>query len=136
MNMPHEDEDEEKESSLLMAVADEHESVLLQGLSGSHIDDMWCLGTGASSHMTGMKKFYQSLDKSHKGVMRFGDGSSIRFEGKGEVHMDYTNGEHMIIENLLYITKLKTNILILGKLDSRGCDIHLRDGFFILHNGQ
>ena len=45
MNMPHEDEDEEKESSLLMAVAHEHESVLLQGLSGSHIDDMWCLGT-------------------------------------------------------------------------------------------
>ena len=32
--------------------------------------------------MTSMKTFYQSLDESHKGVMRFGDGSSIRYETK------------------------------------------------------
>ena len=43
--------------------------------------------------MTGMKIFYQSLDKSHKGVVIFGDGSSLRYEGKGEVPVDYTNVE-------------------------------------------
>ena len=42
----------------------------------------------------------------------------------------------MIFENLLYILKLKTNILSLGKLDSQGCDIHLRDGFLTVHDGQ
>ena len=47
-----------------------------------------------------------------------------------------TNGEHMIFENILYIPKLKTIILRLGKLDSQDCDICLRNGFFILHNGQ
>ena len=30
---------------------------------------------------------------------------------------------------------LKTNSLSLGKLDSHGCDIHLRDGFLTLHDG-
>ena len=31
---------------------------------------------------------------------------------------------------------LKTNILSLGKLDSQGCDIHFKDGFLTLHDGQ
>ena len=43
--------------------------------------------------------------------------------------MKCTNGERMIFENVFYIPKLKTNILSLGKLDSQGCDIRLRDGF-------
>ena len=42
----------------------------------------------------------------------------------------------MIFENVLYIPKLKTNILSLGKLDSQGCDIRLRDGFLTLYDGQ
>ena len=47
--------------------------------------------------------------------MRFGDGSLISYEGKGEVHVDCTNGERMIFENVLYIPKLKTEILMFGK---------------------
>ena len=86
-------EDEEEESSLLMVRADEHPDVLLQGMNSSPIDDMWYLDTGASSHMTCMKTFYQSLDESHQRVVRFGDGSSSRYEGKGEVHVECTNGE-------------------------------------------
>ena len=108
--------------------------VLLQAMSGSPIDVMWYIDTGASRHMTGMKTFYHSLDKSHKGVLRFGDGSSIRYESKDEVHVDCKNDEHMIFENVFYIPKLKTNIFILVKLDSQGCDIHLRDGFLTLHD--
>ena len=49
-----------------MVLADEHADVLLQGMKSSPIDDMWYLDTGASSHMIGMKTFYQSLDESHQ----------------------------------------------------------------------
>ena len=62
-------------------------------MNSSPIDDMWYLDMGASSHMTSMKSFYQSLDEPHNGVMRFGDSSSIRYEGKGEVHVECTNGD-------------------------------------------
>ena len=61
MHIAQEDEDEEDESSLLMVLANDHTHMLLQGMSGSPIDDMWYLDTGASSHMTSMKTFYQSL---------------------------------------------------------------------------
>ena len=73
-----------------MVIAYEHASVLLQGVSsGTPIGDMWYLVMGVSSHMSNMKTFYQSFDESHKGVVRFGDGVSIRYEGKGEVHRLY-----------------------------------------------
>ena len=50
--------------------------------------------------------------------------------------MDYANSKCMIFKNILYIPNFKTNILSLGKVDSQGCDIHLRDGFLTLHDGQ
>ena len=68
--------------------------------------------------------------------MGFGDGYSIRYEGEGKVHVDCTNDEHMIFQNVLYIPKFKTNILSLGKLYSQGFDIHLRDDFLTLNDGQ
>ena len=129
-------EDKDEESSLLLVLADEHTDVLLQGMNSSPIDNMCYLDMGASSHITCMKTFYQSLYESHKGVVRLGDGSSIRYESKGEVHVECTNGERMIFENVLCIPKLKTNILSLGKLDSQGCDIRLRDAFLTVYNGQ
>ena len=41
--------------------------------------------------MIGMKSIYQSLDETHKGLVRFGDRFLIRYEGKVEVHVDCTN---------------------------------------------
>ena len=104
--------------------------------SGSPIDDIWYLDTIASNYMTGMKTFYHPLDGSYKRVVRFGDGYLIRYEGKGKVHINCTNGERMIFDNVFYIPKSNTNILSLGKLDSQGCGIRLRDGFLTLHDGQ
>ena len=43
--------------------------------------------------------------------------------------MDCTNGERMIFKNIIYIPKLKTNILILGNIDSQGCELH-NEGWF------
>ena len=40
MYMAQEDEDEDEESLLLIVLADEHANMLLQGMSGSPIDDM------------------------------------------------------------------------------------------------
>ena len=113
-------EDEEEESSFLLLLTDEHADMLLHNTSsGFMYDDMWYFDIDASNHMTDKKSFYQSLDETYKGVVRFGVGSSIRYEGKGEVHVDCTNGERMILKSVHYIPKL----------DQQGCDIHLRNGF-------
>ena len=78
MHVTQEDEDEEEESSLLMVIADEHENVLLQGMSDSLIYYMWYLDTGASIHITSMKTFYHSLDESHTFAFAFIDNQLTR----------------------------------------------------------
>jgi hypothetical protein len=39
--------------------------------------DGWCLDTGATHHMTGRREFFTELDSSIRGLVRFGDASSV-----------------------------------------------------------
>ena len=70
------------ESALMMVVSDECGELLLQGTNDPHDDCMWYLDIGASSHMTGKKAFFHNIDENTKGKVKFGDGSTIPYEGK------------------------------------------------------
>ena len=69
-----------------------------------------------------------------KGKVRFGDGSTIPYEGKGDISVTLKNGEILLIRNVLYLPDLKTNILSLGKLDDQGCITFLCNGFLTIHD--
>ena len=110
-------EETEEESALMMIMSDECGELLLQGTSNTHDECMWYLDTGASSHMTGKKAFFDNIDENKKGKVKFGDGSSIPYEGKGDISVTLKTGEVLTIPSVLYLPDLKTNILSLGKLD-------------------
>ena len=90
-------EETEEESALIMVVSDECGELLLQGMNDPHNDRMWYLDTGASSHMIGKKEFFHNIDDNMKGSVRFGDGSTIPYEGKGNVSVTLKNGEILLI---------------------------------------
>ncbi|KAL8113050.1 hypothetical protein AgCh_020395 [Apium graveolens] len=48
--------------------------------------NLWYLDNGASNHMTGQKSKFKELDESITGQVRFGDGSTVKIEGKGNVN--------------------------------------------------
>ena len=75
--------------------------------------------------MTGKKEFFHNIDQNLKGSVRFGDGSTIPYEGKGNISVTLKNGEILLIQNVLYLPDLKTNILSLEKLDDQGCKTSL-----------
>ncbi|XP_074336212.1 uncharacterized protein LOC141673367 [Apium graveolens] len=54
---------------------------------------VWFLDNGANNHMTGQKGKFKDLDENVKGVVRFGDGSSVDIKGKGTVSFKCKNGE-------------------------------------------
>ena len=118
----------------MMVVSDECGELLLQGTNDPHNDYMWYLDTGASSHMTGKRAFFHSIDENMKGRVKFGDGSTILYEGKGNISVTLKTGEILIIPNVLYLPDLKTNILSLGKLDEQGCKTFLSSGFLTVHD--
>ena len=124
----------EEESALMMVVSDECGELLLQGMTNPHNDCMWYLDMGASSHMTGKKAFFHNIDENMKGRVKFGDGSTIPYEGKGNISVTLKNGEILLIHNVLYLPDLKTTILSLEKLDDQGCKTSLSNGFLTIHD--
>ena len=70
--------------------------------------------------MTGKWSFFHNIDENMKGRVKFGDGSTIPYEGKGNISVTLKTGEILIIPNVLYLSALMTNILSLRKLDDQG----------------
>ena len=118
----------------MMVISDEYGELLLQGASELYDEGLWYLDTGASCHMTGKKSFFHQIDENQRGKVKFRDGSTIPYEGKGNIFVTFKTSEDLIILNVLYLPDLKTNILSLGKLDDQGCKTTLSCGFLTIHD--
>ncbi|XP_074352568.1 uncharacterized protein LOC141691708 [Apium graveolens] len=77
---------------------------------------VWFLENGAGNHMTGQKGKFKDLDENVKGVVRFGDGSSVDIKGKGTVSFKCKNGEEKSLRDVYFIPKLRNNIISLGQM--------------------
>ncbi|XP_078440880.1 uncharacterized protein LOC144710912 [Wolffia australiana] len=126
--------EEEEESSLMMMLSDECGESLLLGVNRATIEDLWYLDTGVNSHMCGKKSYFHTMNEDLKGFVRFGDGSSIKYEGEDDVLVNSKNGDLMRFVNVLFIPNLKTNLSSLGKLDDQGCETNLKNGYLTVHD--
>ena len=84
--------------------------------------------------MIGKRAFFHNIDQNKEGKVKFGDGSTISYDGKGNISVTLKTGEVLSIPNVLYLPDLKTNILSLGKLDEQGCKTFLSSGFLTVHD--
>ena len=91
-------------------------------------DGVWVLDTGASNHMTGIRSALTHLDEGVRGSVRFGDGSHVEIHGVGSVVIQGRHQQHKVLTDVYYISKLKSNIVSLGKLEEKGFKVVLEDG--------
>ena len=80
--------------------------------------------------MTSMRSFFHSIDENQHGVIRFDNESSVMFEGKGSIVVNYPNGEELKLDGVLFVPSLTVNILSLRKLGDDGFTSTL-GGFFM-----
>uniref|UniRef100_A0ACD5ZTS1 Uncharacterized protein n=1 Tax=Avena sativa TaxID=4498 RepID=A0ACD5ZTS1_AVESA len=97
---------------------------------------VWYLDTGASSHMTGVRDAFVTLDESVKGSVRFGDGSLVEIGGKGNVLFRCTDGNQRVLAGVFFIPRLRTNIISLGQLDENGCKSVIEGGYLRVYDQQ
>lgn len=64
---------------------------------------MWYFDNGASNHMTSNKRKFMELNEDVTGMVRFGDGSTVKIEGKGLVIFKCKTGEERMLSKVLYI---------------------------------
>ncbi|CAN6871207.1 unnamed protein product [Brassica oleracea] len=60
-------------------------------------ENMWYLDNGASNHMTGVRRYFNIINESITGKVKFGDDSRIDIKGKGSIEFVDMNGEHRYI---------------------------------------
>ena len=119
-----------------MAVLNEFDDILLQGFYGDISKDSWYLSKGASSHMTGIKTYLNNLDDTKNSIVRFGDGSTVNYEGQGRHRVQRNDENTLQLENVLYTPRLKTNIINSDPFDEQDCKIPLQDRRLTILNNK
>ncbi|KAL4320263.1 hypothetical protein GQ457_18G013060 [Hibiscus cannabinus] len=119
-----EDQQDVEEPTLLLALKNEENN-----------DASTCyLDNGASNHMCGDKVAFVKFDEKVKGNVSFGDSSKVQIQGKGTILISLKDDSHSLITDVYYVPKLKSNILSLGQLLEKGCEIHMKDRCLWLRN--
>lgn len=117
-----------KEDGMVM-LTDENKaihSIMTQNNKKVACTNMWYLDNGASNHMTGFREKFTDLDETVTGVVHFGDGSTVKIEGKGIVTMLCKNGEKRCQFDVYYIPSLCNNIISLGQMSEDGNKVVLK----------
>ena len=78
--------------------------------------------------MTGNRAAFSELDTGVVGTVKFGDNSGVDIQGRGTVVFQCKNGEHKALTDVYYIPKLRSNIVSIGQLDERGCQVLIDGG--------
>ena len=78
--------------------------------------------------MTGIRAAFSELDIGVVGTVKFGDNSGVDIRGRGTVVFQCKAGEHKVLTDVYYIPKLRSNIVSIGQLDERGCQVLIDGG--------
>ncbi|XP_047268177.1 uncharacterized protein LOC124898582 [Capsicum annuum] len=106
----------------------EEETSLLLVTKKEIIRNKWYLDTECNNHMTGVKEAFSTLDGTFIVKIRFGDDSKLPGMGKGQVKVQTKRNEVHIISNVLYVPRLKTNLLSIGQSQEEGYELNIKDG--------
>ncbi|KAK4402471.1 hypothetical protein Sango_0987800 [Sesamum angolense] len=86
----------------------------------------WYIDSAASNHMTYNKGAFQTLDESFKTHVKLGDNHIVKVEGKGSVAINTRKGTR-IINDVMYIPNLRTNLFSVGQMMEKGYTLHFEE---------
>jgi hypothetical protein len=104
------------------------------GSSDDKKKKLWYLDSGASAHMTGEREAFSELDAEVVGIVKFGDGSRVEIRGCNTIVFKCQNGVHRALADVYFIPRLRSNIISIGQLDERGCQVLINDDVLRIHD--
>ncbi|GAU50483.1 hypothetical protein TSUD_409690 [Trifolium subterraneum] len=102
--------------------------VTLSEVSDDHSHtDYWFLDTGCSNHMTSHKEWLIDINPSKKSKVRFADDRTLHAEGMGKMVITRDDGKNVIMEDVLYVPGMKSNLLSIGQLIQKGFEVKMKN---------
>ena len=89
----------------------------------THGSNGWLIYSGASKHMIGFKESFVKLsehESPHK--VKLGDDYQYPIKGSGESSYKLESGNSMTMKEVLFVPRLKKNLLYISTLDAKGKD--------------
>ncbi|KAL0319039.1 UNVERIFIED_CONTAM: Retrovirus-related Pol polyprotein from transposon TNT 1-94 [Sesamum angustifolium] len=93
------------------------------------------IDSAASNHMTYNKGAFQTLDESFKTNVKLGDNHIVKVEGKGSVAINTKKGTR-IINDVMYIPNLRTNLFSVGQMMEKGYTLHFGGDSCIIYDNK
>ncbi|KAK4402482.1 Retrovirus-related Pol polyprotein from transposon TNT 1-94 [Sesamum angolense] len=95
----------------------------------------WYIDSAASNHMTYNKGAFQTLDESFKTNVKLGDNHIVKVEGKGSVAIN-TKKSTRIINDVMYIPNLRTNLFSVGQMMEKGYTLHFGEDSCTIYDNK
>jgi hypothetical protein len=91
-------------------------------------EDAWLLDTGATSHMTFRRDFFEDFNDNVDGVVYFADISSLKPSRMGTIKLKLPGLSDFLLDNELYLHELQRNLLSLVHIRQQGHFVHMFGG--------
>jgi transposase InsO family protein len=109
--------------------------VLISALSGSVTpgEDTWLIDSGASKHMTGQRNILSCIsEKKFSQKVTLGDDYQYPIKGVGESNHKLNLGNSLKMMDVLYVPRLKKNLLCISSLEKKGFRVAFMDGELLM----
>ena len=104
---------------------------MISALAGNiaHGSSDWLIDSGAYKHMTGFKESFVKIsehESPHK--VKLGDDYQYPIKGSGESSYKIDSRKSMKMKDVLFVPRLKKNLLSISALDAKGIRVAFVDG--------
>ncbi|KAJ9535802.1 hypothetical protein OSB04_un001045 [Centaurea solstitialis] len=96
-------------------------SLILESFYVQDDDRTWWVASGATSHMCRDRRWFEKLTLTDDGsIVKMGDESTAKVCGVGIVNLSFTSGKTIILDHVLFVPRLRKNLVSGGCLNSAG----------------
>jgi len=101
----------------------------------SIMGNIWYLDSGASFHMISDKELFSDLEEKDLEMhIKMGDDGKYSVTRLGKITFQKEHGVPLTLINVMYVSRLKKNLVSVSMLDDKGYDvIFLKGKVFLLH---
>jgi hypothetical protein len=104
------------------------EDVCTACFSSTRTSDVWYIDSGASSHMTGHKHYFNSLSEKEFGFeILLGDDYAYHPKGFETIKFEWESSKPLHLSGVLYVPELKKNLVSVSALEEKGYQVSFKD---------